>query len=66
MSNRFPAITEEIAGNGFRLSVTVSFDPENGQPVDVHFTQRGKEGTDLNSALHSAGLAASRIMRNEI
>jgi hypothetical protein len=57
------SFTEEVAGNGFALAVTVSFDPETGGPCEVFFTQRGKSGTDLDNCLYDIGVAASKIIQ---
>jgi hypothetical protein len=50
-------------GNGFKLAVTVGFDPQFGHPVEVFLTKRGKSGSDLEATLYELGVLASKIMQ---
>jgi len=61
--NRRPSITDEVIGDGFRFAVTVGFDPQFGNPVEVFLTKRGKSGSDLEAALYEIGVLASKIMQ---
>jgi hypothetical protein len=61
--NRRPSITDEVVGNGFKLAVTVGFDPQFGHPVEVFLTKRGKSGSDLEATLYELGVLASKIMQ---
>jgi hypothetical protein len=61
--NRRPSITDEVIGDGFRFAVTVGFDPQFGNPVEVFLTKRGKSGSDLEAALYELGVLASKIMQ---
>lgn len=61
--NRRPSITDEVIGDGFKFAVTVGFDPQFGNPVEVFLTKRGKSGSDLEAALYELGVLASKIMQ---
>jgi len=59
--NRRPCLTTDV-GEG--LSVSVSFHPETGEPVEVFMTGRGKASdSPMQDALYNLGVQASDLMR---
>lgn len=63
LPNRRPCVTEEV---GMGLSVTVSYHPETGDPVEVFLTERGKASDNpMQQALYNLGVTASLLMQEE-
>jgi hypothetical protein len=61
--NRRPCMTEDV---GMGLTVTVSFHPENGEPVEVFMTGRGKASDNpMQEALYNLGVQASNLMQGK-
>lgn len=63
LPNRRPCVTEEV---GMGLSVTVSYHPKTGDPVEVFLTERGKASDNpMQQALYNLGVTASLLMQEE-
>lgn len=61
LPNRRPCETSDIGP----FSITVSFHPDTGQPVETFFTKRAKSGTELEQHLYDLGVTASKMMQHE-
>ena len=63
LPNRRPCESEDV-GEG--MTVTVSFHPKSGEPVDVFLTGRGKASdSPMAEALYRLGVSASKMMQRE-
>ena len=63
LPNRRPCVNEEV---GMGLSVTVSYHPDTGTPVEVFLTERGKASDNpMQEALYNLGVKASGLMQEE-
>ena len=61
--NRRPCITADV---GMGLSVTVSYHPETGEPIEVFLVERGKASDNpMQEALYNLGVTASKLMQHE-
>ena len=59
--NRRPSVNTRT--KNFHLSV--SFNPFNGQVVDMFITGRGKVGQQLDTELYELSVKASKLMRGK-
>lgn len=57
LPNRRPAVTEEIASGGMRLTATIGFDPA-GSPAEIFLTG-AKDGSELSTFLTDASIVIS-------
>lgn len=64
LPNRRPCESQDV-GEG--MTVTVSFHPQTGQPVEVFMTGRGAKASDspMTEALYQLGVTASKMMQRE-
>ena len=63
LPNRRPCESEDV-GEG--MTVTVSFHPQSGEPVEVFLTGRGKAAdSPMAEALYRLGVSASKMMQRE-
>jgi len=63
LPNRRPCESEDV-GQG--MTVTVSFHPQTGEPVEVFLTGRGKASdSPMQDALYRLGVSASKMMQRE-
>ena len=63
LPNRRPCESEDV-GEG--MTVTVSFHPQSGEPVEVFLTGRGQASdSPMADALYRLGVSASKMMQRE-
>jgi len=64
LPNRRPCESEDV-GEG--MTVTVSYHPQSGEPVEVFLTGRGVKASDspMTEALYRLGVVASKMMQKE-
>jgi hypothetical protein len=64
LPNRRPCESQDV-GEG--MTVTVSYHPNTGEPVEVFLTGRGVKASDspMTDALYRLGVVASKMMQKE-
>ena len=63
LPTRRPCVTKEV---GMGLSVTVSYHPKTGQPIEVFLSERGKASDNpMQEALYNLGVTASLLMQDD-
>ena len=63
LPTRRPCVTK---GVGMGLSVTVSYHPKTGQPIEVFLSERGKASDNpMQEALYNLGVTASLLMQDD-
>ena len=63
LPTRRPCVTTEV---GMGLSVTVSYHPKTGQPIEVFLSERGKASDNpMQEALYNLGVTASLLMQDD-